>query len=72
MNDTAYRSPWMDDELEIFRDAARRFVENEIVPMYYQERLHKLFAPFRVDRGMLLANGLQEYVMRIHGSLGAR
>ena len=30
MND--YRSPWMDDELEMFRDAARRFVENEIVP----------------------------------------
>ena len=27
-----YRSPWMDDELEMFRDAARRFVENEIVP----------------------------------------
>ncbi len=30
MND--YRSAWMDDELEMFRDAARRFVENEIVP----------------------------------------
>ena len=30
MND--YRSPWMDSELELFRDAARRFVENEIVP----------------------------------------
>jgi acyl-CoA dehydrogenase len=29
---TDYRSPWMDDELEMFRDAARRFVENEIVP----------------------------------------
>ena len=27
-----YRSPWMDDELEMFRDAARRFIENEIVP----------------------------------------
>jgi len=27
-----YRSPWMDDELELFRDAARRFVEHEIVP----------------------------------------
>lgn len=27
-----YRSAWMDDELEMFRDAARRFVENEIVP----------------------------------------
>ncbi len=29
---TDYRSPWMDDELEMFRDAARRFVENEILP----------------------------------------
>jgi acyl-CoA dehydrogenase len=29
---TDYRSSWMDDELEMFRDAARRFVENEIVP----------------------------------------
>ena len=27
-----YRSPWMDDELELFRDAARRFVESEILP----------------------------------------
>ena len=26
------RPAWMDDELELFRDAARRFVENEIVP----------------------------------------
>ena len=29
---TDHRSPWMDDELEMFRDAARRFVEQEIVP----------------------------------------
>jgi len=28
----AYRSPWMDEELELFRDAARRFVESEILP----------------------------------------
>jgi hypothetical protein len=34
-------------------------------PMYYQELLHKVLAPFRVDRGMLLANGLQEYILRI-------
>jgi len=27
-----YRSAWLDDELDLFRDAARRFVENEIVP----------------------------------------
>ena len=29
---TDHRSPWMDDELEMFRDAARRFVEQAIVP----------------------------------------
>lgn len=34
-------------------------------PMYYQALLHKVLKPFHVDRGMLLANGLQEYVMRI-------
>jgi len=27
-----YRSPWLDGELALFRDAVRRFVENEIVP----------------------------------------
>ncbi|MEJ2399128.1 MAG: hypothetical protein P8Z67_13065 [Gammaproteobacteria bacterium] len=34
-------------------------------PMYYQELLHKVFKPFRVERGMLLANGMQEYILRI-------
>jgi acyl-CoA dehydrogenase len=29
---SAYVSPWMDDELAIFRDAASRFVETEMVP----------------------------------------
>jgi acyl-CoA dehydrogenase len=28
----SYRSAWLDDELDLFRDAVRRFVENEIVP----------------------------------------
>lgn len=37
---------------------------NGASPMYYQELLNKVFAPFRVDRGMLLANGLQEYIFR--------
>jgi len=36
--------------------------------MYYQELLHKLLSPFRIERGMLLANGLQEYILRAHGS----
>jgi hypothetical protein len=38
---------------------------NASSPMYYQELLHKIFTPFRVDRGMLLANGLQEYILRM-------
>lgn len=33
-------------------------------PMYYQELLNKTFAPFHIDRGMLLGNGLQEYILR--------
>lgn len=28
----AYRSPWMDDELAIFRDSVSRFVETEMLP----------------------------------------
>jgi acyl-CoA dehydrogenase len=28
----AYRSVWLDDELDLFRDAVRRFVQSEIVP----------------------------------------
>jgi acyl-CoA dehydrogenase len=28
----AYRSPWMDDELAMFRDSASRFVETEMLP----------------------------------------
>ena len=27
-----YRSPWLDDELDLFRDAAQRFIQQEIVP----------------------------------------
>ena len=27
-----YHSPWMDDELAIFRDSVSRFVENEMLP----------------------------------------
>src|SRR5260370_8747358 len=29
---TPYVSPWMDDDLAMFRDAAARFVEAEMVP----------------------------------------
>jgi len=34
-------------------------------PKYYQELLHKIVAPFRIARGMLLGNGLQEYILRM-------
>lgn len=55
-----YQSPWMNPELETFRDAVRRFVEAEVVP--HQERWRK---QQHVDRdlwskggemGMLLAD----------------
>lgn len=32
-------------------------------PMYHQALLNKIFSPFQVQRGMLLANGLQEYLL---------
>src|SRR5512139_3612722 len=28
----AYRSPWLDEELDLYREAVRRFVQHEIVP----------------------------------------
>jgi hypothetical protein len=45
---------------------------NASSPMYYQELIHKVFAPFRVDRGMLLGNGLQEYILRATGANTSR
>jgi len=33
-------------------------------PAYHQALLNKVLFPFQVDRGMLLANGLQEYILR--------
>ncbi|MES2531735.1 MAG: acyl-CoA dehydrogenase family protein [Pseudomonadota bacterium] len=36
MSETTYRSPWMDADLETYRDAVRRFVAEEIAP--HQER----------------------------------
>ena len=40
---TETRPAWMDDELELFRDAARRFVESEIVPNDARWREHFVF-----------------------------
>lgn len=33
-------------------------------PMFYQESLQKTLSPFVVERGMLLSNGLQEYLLK--------
>ncbi|MFO0452561.1 MAG: acyl-CoA dehydrogenase family protein [Pseudomonadota bacterium] len=37
-----YVSPWMDDELQLFREQARRFVETEMLPhdAHWRERKH--------------------------------
>ena len=35
---TAYVSPWVDEELSIFRDAVTRFVDAEMVPNEEQWR----------------------------------
>lgn len=34
-------------------------------PLYYQQMLNKLFYPFRVERSILLASGLQEYLFAL-------
>lgn len=61
----SYQSPWMNPELEAFRDAVRRFVDAEVVP--HQERWRK---QQHVDRdlwrkggemGMLLADIPEAY-----------
>jgi len=61
----AYRSPWMDADLEMYRDAVRRFVAEEIAP--HQERFAR---QQHVDRavwhragelGLLLADIPDEY-----------
>lgn len=45
MNAGAYRSPWMNEELSLFRDTARRFIANEFVPQ--QARWRAQNAPDR-------------------------
>lgn len=44
---SSYVSPWVDDEVEMFGDAARRFVQSEIVPHDRQWREDKL-----IDRAL--------------------
>ena len=52
MNATGKQSPWMNPELEGFRDAVRRFVDNEIVP--HGERWRK---QQHVDRALWSKGG---------------
>ena len=33
-------------------------------PMYYKEMLQRLMVPFVIERGILLSNGMQEYLLR--------
>ncbi len=33
-------------------------------PMYYKEALQKILSPFMVQKGVLLSNGLQEYLLK--------
>ena len=60
-----YKSPWMNEELELFRDSVRRFVQAEMAP--HHERWNK---QQHVDReiwnkagelGMLLPDIGEEY-----------
>jgi acyl-CoA dehydrogenase len=60
-----YVSPWMDAELESFRDAVRRFVDNEIVPhqQRWREQQHADREVWRKagEMGLLLADIPEEY-----------
>ena len=65
MNATGKQSPWMNPELEGFRDAVRRFVDNEIVP--HGERWRKQQHVDRAlwnkggDMGILCADIPEQY-----------
>ncbi len=48
----AYRSPWMNEELDIFREAVRRFAETELLP--HEERWKELH---HTDRDACLKAG---------------
>lgn len=62
---SAYVSPWMNEELEIFRDAARKFIASELAP--HEERWRKQQHVERDvwrkagERGMLLTDIPAEY-----------
>lgn len=66
-----YTGQEMPDTPASYQFAARQKIWIELqserttsAPVHYQEALHKLLAPFVVQRSILLSNGLQEYVLR--------
>jgi acyl-CoA dehydrogenase len=47
MTSSAYESPWMDDELRLYRESVRRFLQEEFVP--HQERWRDQHHPDAAD-----------------------
>lgn len=47
MTPTTYRSPWMSDELDMLRDTARRFFQEEVAP-----KADKFRTQHHIDRGV--------------------
>lgn len=45
----------------------QRSEQTSASPMFYKESLQRLVAPFLIEKGMLLSNGLQEYLLRRRG-----
>ena len=70
----SYRSAWLDDELDLFRDAVRRFVEMEIVPHDARWREHNSFYTEYGDwfvLGCVLLAAFGVAALRIDGSTAA-
>jgi len=61
----AYRSPWMDADLELYRDVVRRFVAEEITPhkerFAHQQHVDRAVWNKAGDLGLLLADIPEEY-----------
>jgi len=65
MTSSAYESPWMNDELRLFRDSVRRFIQEEFVPRQpqWREQHHPDAADWRKagEVGLLLPDVPAEY-----------
>jgi hypothetical protein len=49
-----------DDKVSVLQDASEKVPS----PMFHKESLQKALSPFVVERGVLLSNGLQEYLLK--------